>query len=528
MKHYISKTGAMLLATLMSAPAVMAQTEAQSTLSPKGYSPAALELLKEQRLWFKSSNAAGAVLDDTRNYSEVKIGYDQTSGNFHRPQEGKSVNNAGVDCEGFMNLGSALVWGEFSFKQRNVNEASFNASIADPFRGMPFFMADEHLSDWRNQNYDMKFRASTPLYWGKLALGVEGTYRAAIAAKQRDPRVDTRYFELGVNPALVYSIDGKHSIGADFQYTSLKEDSRMSNVNYLDDQTYYFLFGLGAATVEMGSGITTDYHGHIAGGGLQYNYNNGGSFNILAGVDYTRHVENVDRNPTIPQKAASVKDDTWKASIQATVNGARFAHRINLGGYTRDIKGIQYVSENNGDIENPGWSVLEYDVRSTYRTTRLSADYSLVRKRADEYAWRVDAGVAYNKQKDRYLLPEARKNSSGVYTHLTAKYNFNLGDKMNRRLLISATGGVMSAGKGEYVYSDALPALPTITVLETGNINYLSSDYWNVGGSATYSQQIKGDNRMNAYARAEINYVKTSDFDFNHRRYLSFAVGVTF
>lgn len=38
MKHYISKTGAMLLATLMSAPAVMAQTEAQSTLSPEGYS----------------------------------------------------------------------------------------------------------------------------------------------------------------------------------------------------------------------------------------------------------------------------------------------------------------------------------------------------------------------------------------------------------------------------------------------------------------------------------------------------------
>lgn len=143
-----------------------------------------------------------------------------------------------------------------------------------------------------------------------------------------------------------------------------------------------------------------------------------------------------------------MKDDTWKASIEASINGARFAHRINLGGYSRDIKGIQYVSENNGDLENPGWSVLEYDVRSTFRTTRLSADYSLVRKRADEYAWRVDAGVAYNKQKDRYLLPEARKNSSGVYTHLTAKYNFNLGDKMNRRLLIAATGGVMSAGKG--------------------------------------------------------------------------------
>lgn len=496
-------------------------------ISAQGYSPATVELLKEQRLWFHTTNAAGAILDNTQNYSEVRLGYDNTAGNFHRPQEGKSVSNAGVDCEGFMNLNTALVWGEFSFKQRNINESQFNASIADPFRGMPFFYADEHLSDWRNQYYNMKFRASTPLYWGKFAAGIEGVYRATIAAKQLDPRVDTRYFELGLKPGVVYSIDGHNSIGADFQYTAIKEDSRMQNVNATVPQTYYLLYGLGMASKQIGDGNRTDYHGHILGGGLQYNFQTRG-FNALLSGDYSRRVENVDNNPTVPEKKTSVKDDIWTVKLMLQHTGENWGNRLTLGTNLRDLKGIQYLSEFDNNETNPGWNVINYNVRSTYKTTALSAYYSIIRYRADEYAWRVDAGVMYNKQKDRYILPEARKDYDGVYTHITGKYNFKLGSKMNRRLLVSATAGVMMAGDGEYYHSDAMPDYPTISVLETGDIQYFSSDYWNAGASATYSQQIKSDNRMNCYARAEFNYVKTNDYGFNHRRYMSFALGFTF
>lgn len=506
--------------------AVLAALCAQ-VVSAQGYSPAAVELLKEQRLWFHTTNAAGAILDNTMNYTEVKIGYDNTSGNFHRPQEGKSVSNAGVDCEGFMNLGSALVWGEFSFRQRNISESQFNASIADPFRGMPYFYADEHLSDWRNQYYNMKFRASTPLYWGRFATGIEGIYRAAIAAKQLDPRVDTRYFELGLKPGVVCKIDGHSSIGADFQYTAIKEDSRMENINLTVPQTYYMLYGLGMASKEIGDGNRTDYHGHILGGGLQYNFR-AGDFNALLAGDYSRRVENVDNNPTVPEKKTSVKDDNWTIGLTLRLNGENWGNHLTLGTNLRDMKGIQYLSEFDNSETNPGWVVKNLNIRSTYKTTALSAGYSLIRYRDAEYAWRVDAGVKYHKQKDCYILPEASKDYDGVYTHITGKYNFRIGSKMNRRLLLSATAGVMMAGDGEYYHSDAMPDYPTISVLETGDIRYFSSDYWNVGASATYSQQIKSDNRMNFYARAEFNSVNTGDYDFSHRRYMSFALGFTF
>ena len=42
--------------------------------------------------------------------------------------------------------------------------------------GMPYYVADQHLSKWRNQYYDLKFRAATPLLGNHWALGLEGNY----------------------------------------------------------------------------------------------------------------------------------------------------------------------------------------------------------------------------------------------------------------------------------------------------------------------------------------------------------------
>ena len=46
--------------------------------------------------------------------------------------------------------------------------------------------------------------------------------------------------------------------------------------------------------------------------------------------------------------------------------------------------------------------------------TRLSADYSLLRNRDTEYAWRVDAGIDYVKQDDKYILPASSMDSENA------------------------------------------------------------------------------------------------------------------
>ena len=197
----------------------------------QGLSSAAMEQLKMQRLWLHSQNAAGMVFDNASNFSNLHVNYNWKDGNFHRPQEGEKESTIGVSSEGFMNLKSALVWGSFSFMQHNMTDAEFNASITDPFRGMPYYVIDENQSKWRNQYYDLRFRASTPLINGRWAIGVEGVYQASLAAKQRDPRVDTRFYSLKIVPGVSYQLDDNHRFGLSLRYESLKEDSKMENEN---------------------------------------------------------------------------------------------------------------------------------------------------------------------------------------------------------------------------------------------------------------------------------------------------------
>ena len=218
---------------------------------------------------------------DIQNYSNVILGYDLQDGNYCRPQEGQKEAIVGVSSEGFINLKNAYVWGAFNFAQKNLTDAGYNASIADPFRGMPYYVADQHLSKWRNQYYDLKFRAATPLLGNHWALGLEGNYVATLAAKQRDPRVDTRFYTLGLTPGITYKLNNSHKFGASFKYSSIKEDSRMSNVNSYVDQDYYILYGLGTAIKGIGSGVTSNYIGDRFGGALQYNFSMP-SFNLRA------------------------------------------------------------------------------------------------------------------------------------------------------------------------------------------------------------------------------------------------------
>ena len=49
------------------------------------------------------------------------------------------------------------------------------------------------------------YKRQTPLFGNHWALGLEGNYVATLAAKQRDPRVDTRFYTLELTPGITYS-----------------------------------------------------------------------------------------------------------------------------------------------------------------------------------------------------------------------------------------------------------------------------------------------------------------------------------
>ena len=493
----------------------------------QGFSPAAMEQLKMQRLWLNSQNASGMVFDDATSFSNLNVNYDWQDGNFHRPQEGEKESILGVSSEGFMNLKNALVWGAFSFQQKNLTDAGYNASITDPFRGMPYYIIDEHQSDWRNQYYDLRFRASTPLINNHWAFGLEGIYQASLAAKQRDPRVDTRFYTLKIVPGISYQINEAHRLGLSLRYESIKEDSRMENENDDIDQNYYILYGLGTAVQGIGSGRTSNYYGDRIGGALQYHFQSP-TWNVLLEGSYDVRAENVEQSFTSPKKDAGVKDKTFQLSANAYRQGENYSHYLKANYTNRHMDGIQYVSKYDNTESLEGWEVLYKSIRSTYDTQTASLHYALMRNRGNEYNWKLEAGVTYGKQNDEYILPNSVKSSENIFVNLGGKKNFVVGNKMNNRLLLDIHAAYKKNLSGEYRYGGSHADYISVTELETADANYLNSDWHRIGASLTYSQLVKQGIKTNFFVKAAFDRVGTSDFEYDNRNYFSVSAGCNF
>lgn len=489
--------------------------------------PAAFETFKDRSQWMKTNNAAGLLLDKPIDYTEVKFSYDSHSGNFHRPQTGEKINNLNFNVEGAVFVGNIYTWGKFDYTRANITDALFNSSIIDPYRDMPYMVADTNLSKWKNQIYDLQFKVATPKFWNKLSLGLDGSYNASSGAKQRDIRSENYYYLLQVKPGVVYSVNGNHSIGANFDFQTLKEESNLSNVNSYVDQNYYLLYGLGAAIKGLGAGRSTNYEGNSVGGGIQYNYQ--GFFNLLLSSNYKYKVEDVKTSSTSPREDATVKTKLWDAKLQIFKKLSTSTHYLTLNYSNKKMDGIEAITQYDNSQNQNGYITIYKDIRSTYKFQLASADYDFTIDRELEYDWKFGVGVRYTNQEDVYLTPRSEKNAENIITQFRVKKNFILSkDALQRRVLISADYSYNKNLSGKYDYNGSHPEYIVVTEFEPTDTNYLNSNFYSLGASLTYSQKIKEDKLANLFAKAEFRYTKATSFEFDNRNRLQISIGCNF
>lgn len=517
MKIMNGKTGAcVLVSTLLYLSAV-----GQSN------TPARYEMMRGQHMWSHTINSAGDILDQRPNFSTVVVGYDSRHGQYRRPQTGFRVGNTSVYSEGAVRLDKALVWGEFEFRHQSVSDALYNASITDPYRGQPYYVVDKNSSDWRNQFYHMKFRASTPIVRENWAFGIEGTYKASLAAKQRDIRVDTRFYMLQLIPSVVYTFGNKSSLGLSIIYSSMKEDSEQDNVNTYIDQNYYELHGLGVATTGLGSGRSTNYFGNKWGVGLQYGLH-AGAWSLVSELQYSKHVENVEISFSSPKKDGLVKHEDLQCSFELQNHGTTFTNQIGLKYNRSHIKGIRYLSQRDNSESQTGWITLHHYVRSTYLTNMCALNYALIRHRGAEYDWRIDMDAGYVSHDDRFLLPQSTKDSKNIFLSLGVKKNIILSPTKDKRLIIGANGSLKNGLSGAYVYNGPNPEYITSSEMEPADERYMVSDAWGGGVSMTYSQQIKSNAPHNMFAKVGYDILQCTQKELGNRSTLQVSLGFNF
>ena len=486
-------------------------------------SPAALEQMKNERLWSQSSNAGGILLDNPIKYSAFDVSYNSFEGNFHRPQQGEKGNNIKFSAEGGVYVSKMYVWGIFEYNKENIKDANFNSSIIDPYRGMPYYTADMNISNWDNQFYKMGFKAALPL-GNSLMIGIDGLYNVAQGAKQRDPRTLNEFYSLDLKPGIVFLISPEQRLGLNFEYTNQKENSYPSLVNTGDYQFYYELYGLGTAIENIGTGKTVNYVGDKVGGNLQYNYHSN-AINFLLSGGYNYKVEEAQFSFTNPEKYGTIRDKVWNAKLLFDIKGDKLAHHLRAVYTTSNIDGIQYIKQNTA---NQGWQILHSNVRSTYGTDIMSADYSLSANKGAEYKWKVGVGVQYVKKDDVYLMPYSFKNAENLLFGLNGKIMAYSSDKMSRRLMIGAEAGYNSNLSGAYSYAGNHADYKIVTELEPNDLNYLITDYLYFGGDVTYSQQIKDSIKSSMYIKGAVNYHSADSKIFDNRTFLQFSIGYNY
>ncbi|SDK97263.1 hypothetical protein SAMN04487898_113168 [Pedobacter sp. ok626] len=489
--------------------------------------PATLERQEQNSFWKKAKNPAGLQLDRPFEYSQLSVGIENYGGDFRRPQQGKSGNRQLVQTEGNLFLGDYYLSGAFSYTRDNIKQAEFNASIIDPFRGMPYMVADLNPSDWNNQYYDMQFSIATPTFNERWSFGLAANYKVSSGAKQRDLRAENYYYTIAITPGLVYTPATNHHIGLNLAYSNVKEQSSISKMNTDIDQVYYELLGLGTAVSNSGTiNRENNYEGDVRGAGIQYNFQ--GKVNVFLSADYSEEAEDLQVSFSTPRDGASVLRKIWNTKLTLSTSGGKLSHFVDLNYYNRNMDGIQYVTQRDNSSAQLGWQTLFKSIRSTYSSQNAGFQYHLLMNRGAAYSWKINTGLSYERLNDVYILPNSVKQIENLLFTIGGKKNFMLSDKKSQHLLVGAELGYKENLSGGYHYNGVNPESPVVTGLEQTDFNYLSAKYFSVAVPFIYSRKIKEDSKNTFFAKARVQYLSTNSFNYKERYLSSFSAGVNF
>jgi len=395
-----------------------------------------IEKTEARSLWFfGSNNAAGLTIDQNDFANRVLTGFNRTSGDFRRLQAGETESVFNLKADGGLQLGEGFAWGVFDYNHVTHRGTRWNTSLLNPFRDMPFFIADPNVSDWVIQTYFMQAKLSTPFLFGdRIALGLDITYRNEIGAKQVDPRATNRFYSVNVKPGLIYRVNLTNFIGISGEFLNHREDHVSSRAVHFGIYPVYVMRGLGfnqPGQISSGTGTTTGFPTStrwsmkdLWGGEIQYGTRIG-NVSALLSVGYRMGVEDLFEAPTEPKRLGTVRTDEFRVNLRSTFGSNNNLNLVNLGMSNTNMRGIEYVQELDQAVDVRRWIVLYQSTRSTFDRMNIGVSYDFFRGRSEtDYAWRAGLFANYISNKDAYIIPVGIQDFTAVNLGIHAKYNW--------------------------------------------------------------------------------------------------------
>ena len=495
-----------------------------------------IEKTQARSLWFfGSNNAAGLTIDQNDFADRVFTGFDRISGDFRRPQAGETESIFRLKADGGLKLGEGFAWGVFDYNHITNRGTRWNASLLNPFRNMPFYVADPGISDWIIQSYFMQTKLSTPFLFGdRIALGLDASYRNEMGGKQMDPRSTNRFYSFNVKPGLVFQINPQNFVGISGEFLSHREDHQSSRAVHFQAYPVFVMLGAGfnqPGTVGVGSSLPLPQRWSIKdllGGEIQYGAKIG-NVNALLAAGYRKGVEDMFDNSDInlvdvwiPRRVGSVSTDEFHINLRSTFGSNNNLNMINLGMSNVNMRGIEYVQEMDQDVTVRRWIVLHQSTRSTFDRMNLHASYDFFRGRSEtDYAWRAGLFANYISNKDAYIVPVGIQDFTAVNFGIHAKYNWAI----NSESQVLLGGRIMrhSNLSSEFAYQGPGPDSPVITDFVIPDFEMRTMNHTLIGADLTFHFRLQN---MGFFVGQHLDYI-TAPEGLN-RMFYSVKIGFTF
>lgn len=491
----------------------------------RGQSPVALEMDKAGAVWFNSSNAAGMTATPTASFTTIDAGYHIANGEYRKYTDGNE-RNLDISVEGAAPLWRGQVWGKFTYSNITQRDTRYNTLFLNLDEDNPFFVADQELSWWKKQKYELEMKASTPFYWDRLAFGIEAEYFAESGAKQIDPRGYGSEYGILVKPAALLKL-GKSYIGLALDYE--KGNMRMTPINnaYMNSKAAYILHGLGNNEADVISLLTTGI-GQVFdkknqyGASLQYGFVSD-SFKFLADIYGNMRSWDFSHTPNRPEAIGSTKRTDLGGKVQVISESDRFLHRLVASGSMKNTDGIEYVQVFNKDYNVQAYETVAENIKSKYSHTEAELSYDFVRKGHDSYNWAVGADVDYYSRNDRYLIPESNFKCAQLFAGVRGKKQFFL-KKIS--MILGADAGYCMAFDSEYNYQGTSAGTPIVTDYFPHELAYRSASYFSAGLNYEISFKLSERNTLSAGIRAKM--LRTDNELMKSRNIADVTVGFIF
>jgi len=492
----------------------------------KPYSTFTFRQIEAGTPWLQSGNGAGLLQMPELFPSEMKLEFNQTSGDFHSVYQGQKQNSFNFSSKSYKKINKTYLYGSFTYHKSLEQGINFS-DINDPGMNYPYLLIDTIGHD----NYDREFFTlagiiSSPVN-SMLDWGLNFDYKVGVASQNRDPRPENKVLQTSISPGLLLKLN-RFKLGAHLKYGYYNEDIDISVVEEGAQHTLFQIHGPGIYDYHVSGSYFRLYDQHKIGGGFQFEWRQKQIANILYS-DYNYFKQNIDdgRKASFATWSA-VKNDSrldginWNLADVLTIDQGDKVHQLKAMVQITNKLGTEFIQrlERVGDADLDHW--ITYADEQKYYSVQTKAELHYQFMLFDEdkrMKSLINSGMSYDFFDEKYFLPNQKLNFSNL--RLESSY---------LKLFAKAKSTISAEIKLKYQFN--LDYLQDIKVSNNilqnvylPEISYLTEDYVSAGISVGYQIPLR---------KAKSNYFIKSDFDWYHsakslnRSILGFSTGLIF